>query len=66
MHTPKPISSKQNKVLLVFNCILVPTALVLGVVSLYYEQWISGIAMFLVLLSSIFNVYACWKRLKGK
>ncbi len=66
MYTPKPVSPRQNKILLVLNGILIPTTLALGGVSIYYKQWVSLIAMTLVLLSAILNTYNCWKRLKEK
>lgn len=66
MYTPKPVSPRQNKILLVLNGILIPTTLALGGVSIDYKQWVSVIAMTLVLLSAILNTYNCWKRLKEK
>lgn len=66
MYKPKPVSPRQNKVLLILNSILIPATLALGGISLYYKQWISAVAMLLVLLSAIQNAYTCWKRLKGK
>ena len=64
MYTPKPVSPKQNKALLILNILLALDSLVSGLIALYYLQWTIIIGMSVVLLSSCINVYTCWKRMK--
>lgn len=66
MYTLKPVSSKQNKALLILNILLALVSLVSGLIALYYLQWTIIIGMSVVLLSSCINVYTCWKRMKIK
>ena len=63
MYTPKPVSPKQNKAL-ILNILLALVSLVSGLIALYYLQWTIIIGMSVVLLSSCINVYTCWKRMK--
>ncbi len=39
MYTPKPVSPKQNKALLILNILLALVSLVSGLIALYYLQW---------------------------
>ena len=66
MYTPKPVSSKQNKALLILNILLELVSLVSGLIALYYLQWTIITGMSVVLLSSCINIYTCWKRMKTK
>lgn len=66
MYKYKPLPPKQNKALLIISIILIFISLVLVVVNLYFKQWLPAIAMFLVLLSSIYNAFIFRKQLKRK
>ena len=50
MYTPKPVSPKQNKALLILNILLALVSLVSGLIALYYLQWTIIIVMSVVLL----------------
>lgn len=66
MYKYKPLPPKQNKALLIISIVLIVISLVLVGVNIYFKQWLPAIAMFLVLLSSIYNASIFWKQLKRK
>lgn len=66
MYKYKPLPPKQNKALLIISIVLIVISLVLVGVNIYFKLWIPAIAMFFVLLSSIYNTSIFWKQLKRK
>ena len=58
------MSRKLSKVVLIINAVLFFPAAVMFVVSLSYEELVSSVAMFLVMLVACYNVFVCWRNLK--
>ena len=62
----RTISPQANKALLIVNVIVCLGALVLAILDISYQEYASAIVMLGVMALTAYNVYGCWKRMKGK
>lgn len=62
----RTISPQTNKALLIVNVIVCLGALVLSILDISYREYTSAIAMLGVMVVTAYNIYGCWKRMKGK